>query len=323
MPTALLTGITGQDGGYLAERLLADGYAVHGLVRAGEDLRELTGRCPGAVLHEGELLDPVGLESLVAAADPDEVYHLAGISSVAFSWQEPVLTAEVTAIGAARLLELCWQHQQAAGHPVRFLQTSSAEIFGEPVVTPQDESTPLRPASPYGAAKAFAHHLVGVYRNRGMWAGAVVLYNHESPRRPPTFVTRKITLGAARISLGRQDEMVLGNLDVRRDWGWAPDYVDAMVRAVRHTEPADYVVATGQAHSVRDFVAAAFKRAGVSDWQQRVRVDAAFARTADAALQVGDASKARRVLGWQPTVGFDELVGRMVDADLELVRAER
>ena len=315
--SALVTGITGQDGGYLAERLLADGWAVHGLVHGGDaGLADLRRRCPGAVLHDGDLLDEASLAGAVAAADPDEVYHLGGISSVAFSWAQPVLTAEVTALGSARLLEQVWQHQQRRGRAVRFVQASSAEVFGDPPVVPQDESTPVRPTSPYGVAKAFAHALAGVYRARGLPAVSLLLYNHESPRRPPTFVTRKITQGAARIALGRQDELVLGNLDARRDWGWAPDYVDAMVRAARHEVADDYVVATGEAHTVREFVAAAFARAGVADWQGRVRVDPAFVRPTDAALQVGDAAKARRELGWAPTVGFAELVGRMVDVDL-------
>jgi len=322
VPRALVTGITGQDGGYLAERLAEDGLEVHGLVHSGDpgvDL--LQQRVPEVHLHPGDLTDGAALERVVADARPDELYHLGGISSVAFSWDEPVLTADVTAMGTARLLELCWQQQDRTGVPVRFLQTSSAEMFGTPDTWPQDETTPVRPTSPYGAAKAFAHHLVAVYRARGLHASAVVLYNHESPRRPPSFVTRKITQAAARIALGLQDELALGNLDARRDWGWAPDYVDAMVRAVRHDVGDDYVIATGEAHSVRDFVAAAMTRAGVTDWERRVRVDPRFVRPADASLQVGDAGKARRVLGWTPTVDFEELVGRMVDVDLAEQRA--
>ena len=318
MGSALVTGITGQDGGYLAERLLAEGWDVHGLVRAGDGatagLRE---RCPGVVLHEGDLTDDASLARAVAAARPDEVYHLGGISSVAFSWQHPVVTAEVVALGTARLLAQV-RRAQDGGPQVRVVLAASAEIFGDPATVPQDETTPVAPTSPYGAAKAHAHALAAVSRAQGLGVSSLVLYNHESPRRPPTFVTRKITQGAARIARGLQDELVLGNLDARRDWGWAPDYVDAMVRAARHPEARDYVVATGQAHTVREFVAAAFARAGVEDWHGRVRVDPAFVRPADAATQVGDARRAREELGWAPTVAFEELVGRMVDVDLDL-----
>lgn len=320
--SALVTGITGQDGGFLAERLLADGFLVHGLIRPGEDVTVLQQRCPGLVLHEAELSDGDVLARVLADSRADEIYHLAGLSSVARSWAEPVLTAEVTATASARLLELAWQHQERRSGPVRFAQASSAEIFGLAEQVPQNERTPVRPASPYGAAKAYAHHLVGVYRQRGMFAVSLILYSHESDRRPASFVTRKITQAAARIALGMQEELVLGNLHVRRDWGWAPDYVDAMVRAVRHARPDDYVIATGQAHSVADFCAAAFARAGVDLWERRVRVDPELVRPADSGLQVGDAGKARRELSWIPTVGFEELVGRMVDADLARLRAQ-
>jgi GDPmannose 4,6-dehydratase len=253
---------------------------------------------------------------VVRAAAPDLVVNLGGISSVAYSWDQPVLTGDVSGLGAGRLLELAWQHQERSGRRVSVVQASSAEIFGDPANSPQDESTPIRPASPYGAAKAYAHALVGVYRARGLAASSLVLYNHESPRRPPSFVTRKITQAAARISAGLETTLVLGNLDARRDWGWAPDYVDAMVRALRAPDADDYVIATGQAHAVRDFVAAAFARAGVPEWERHVEVDQRFVRPADAALLVGDASKARRQLGWAPTVTFDELVGRMVEHDV-------
>lgn len=311
--TALVTGITGQDGGYLAEQLLAEGTEVHGLVSAADaQIPELLSRCPGAVLHEGDLLDAASLQTVVAASRPDEVYNLAGISSVAFSWAHPVRTADVTALGVARLLDVVRRQDEN----IRFLQASSSEIFGNAPCCPQDESTPVAPNSPYGAAKAFAHHMVATYRATGMHAVAAILYNHESPRRPPTFVTRKITRAAARIARGEQDELVLGNMDVTRDWGWAPDYVDAMIRAVRHEQAQDYVLATGQPHTVRDFVTAAFARAQVADWQSRVRVDQAFVRPVEIELLLGDATRAREVLGWRPTVDFDELVGRMVDVDL-------
>ena len=318
--SALITGITGQDGGYLAEQLLGEGVVVHGMVHGGDpQVAALRERSPGVLLHHGDLLDEDSLAAVVAAAEPDEVYNLAGISSVAFSWEQPVLTADVTALGAARLLEQVWRHQQRRGEPVRLVQASSAEIFGSATEVPQTEQTPLAPTSPYGAAKAYAHQLVGVYRARGLGATSVVLYNHESPRRPATFVTRKITQAAARISRGLADELVLGNLEVRRDWGWAPDYVDAMVRAARTEQAQDFLIATGQAHSVAEFVEAAFSRAGLTDWQRYVRIDPAFARPVDAALQVGDASKARDLLGWAPTVGFADLVGAMVEGDLRLL----
>jgi GDPmannose 4,6-dehydratase len=313
--SVLVTGITGQDGGYLAEQLLAEGSTVHGLVHRGDpQVAALLARSPEVVLHEGDLTDEESLARVVAAADPDEVYNLAGISSVALSWEKPVLTADVTALGVARLLAAVHEHQERTGRRVRFVQASSAEVFGDAEQAPQDERTPLRPTSPYGVAKVFAHHLVGVYRTQGLHAVSAILYNHESPRRPETFVTRKITRTVARIARGLEAELVLGNLDARRDWGWAPDYVDALVRAARASRADDFVVATGEAHSVREFALAAFARVGITD--PPLRVDPALVRPGDPPLLVGDATKARTVLGWAPTVGFDELVGRMVDADL-------
>jgi GDPmannose 4,6-dehydratase len=323
MATALITGITGQDGGYLADALLAEGYDVHGLIRLPDpEFAALRERSPRVVIHEGDLGDAAGLRALVSKLEPDEIYSLGGISSVAFSWAQPVLTAEVTGISPAVLLEAAWDQQQRTGRQVRVLQASSAEIFGVAVESPQNEDTAIRPVNPYGAAKAFAHHLVGVYRARGMHASACILYNHESPRRPDTFVTRKITKAVAKIAAGAPDMLTLGNLDARRDWGWAPDYVEAMRRAVRHPEAGDYVIATGEARSVRDFVQAAFSYAGVADWESRVKVDESFVRPHDAHEQVGDASKARRVLGWAPTVGFAEMVALMVDHDSRAIHGE-
>ena len=317
---ALITGITGQDGWYLAERLVADGYAVHGLVHDGDPhVAAVRERFPEVSLHVGDLQDSGSLAAAVAAADPDEIYNLAGISSVAFSWEQPVLTADITALGAARLLDEARLLQErrgpSDGRAVRFVQASSAEIFGAASGF-QDESTPLAPTSPYGAAKAYAHQLCGLYRSVGVFAVSMVLFNHESPRRPPTFVTRKITQTVARIAQGLESELVLGNLDARRDWGWAPDYVDAMVRAARADRADDYVIATGEAHSVRDFALAAFERVGIPDGESRIRVDPALVRPGDPPVLVGDASRARAVLGWKPTVTFAELVGRMVEADL-------
>ena len=313
---AFISGITGQDGGYLADALLADHRQVHGLVRHYDpELEALLARAPQVVVHVGDLTDAARIQAIVDEVEPDEIYNLGGISSVASSWEQPLLTAQVTGFGAGAMLESAWQLQQRLGRPVRVLQASSAEIFGAAEQIPQTEATPLRPESPYGAAKAFAHHLVGVYRARGLHASSCILYNHESPRRPETFVTRKITKAAVLIAAGVQDTLRLGNLDVRRDWGWAPDYVDAMVRAVRHPDAGDYVVATGQARTVRDFVATAFAHAGVADWEAHVEVDDRFVRPADAREQVGDATKARAVLGWAPTIPFDEIVARMVEWD--------
>jgi GDPmannose 4,6-dehydratase len=315
---ALVTGITGQDGGYLAERLTSDGYDVHGLVHDGDpNVEDLRSRCPAVTLHTGDLQDGPSLAVAVGAADPDEIYNLAGISSVAFSWQQPVLTADITALGAARLLDEARLLQERRGREVRFVQASSAEIFGN-VGGVQDESTPLAPTSPYGAAKAYAHQLCGLYRSVGVFASSMVLFNHESPRRPPTFVTRKITQTVALIAQGQASELVLGNLDARRDWGWAPDYVDAMVLAARAPQPADFVVATGEAHSVREFALAAFARVGIADGEARIRVDPSLVRPGDPPVLVGDAARARSVLGWAPTVSFEELVGRMVEADLPI-----
>ncbi|MCM6761776.1 GDP-mannose 4,6-dehydratase [Rathayibacter sp. ZW T2_19] len=315
MPSALVTGASGQDGGYLVERLLEDGWDVTALVR-GDD----SGLPPAVRSLEGDLRDAAGLGRVVAEAAPDTIFHLAGLSSVALSWKEPVLTAEVTGTAVAALLEAALSLQESTGREVRFVQASSSEIFGAAAENPQTESTPIRPVSPYGAAKAFAHLLVGVYRGRGLHASSGILYNHESPRRPEAFVTRKITAGVAAIAAGTATELSLGNLDVRRDWGWAPDYVDALVRASRADEAGDYVVATGVAHSVRDFVGAAFAAAGIDDWERLVVLDPRFARPVDAPEMRGDASRARDVLGWRPTVAFEEIVARMVAHDLDLAR---
>jgi len=323
---AFVTGITGQDGGYLAERLVSEGTAVHGLVRAldNDAARDLLSRAPGVVLHQGDLGDADRLGQLIADIRPDEIYNLAGISSVAYSWQEPVLTARLSGLAAAVVLEAAWKLQEDSGRRVTCLQASSAEIFGHAAGSPQDESTPVRPVSPYGAAKAYAHHMAGVYRGCGLHVATCIFFNHESPRRPHAFVTRKITDAAARIGAEGSGVIRLGNLDVRRDWGWAPDYVDAMVRAIRHDIATDYVIATGQTHTVADFAEAALRRAGLGDgWRDHIEVDAEFLRPAEAPDLVGDATKAHRELGWEPTVGFEELVGRMVDHDMELLQRSR
>ena len=286
---ALITGIGGQDGTYLAERLVGEGMEVHALVLSADGHPT---HCPDeVVLHTGDLGDLAATRELVR--------------------DEPDLTAHVNGQAAVALMESA----RLVGD-VRLVQASSAEIFGEPAESPQTETTPVAPLNPYGAAKAFAHLSARVFRQRGLHVSSAILYNHESPRRHERFVTRKITSTVAAIARGDADELVLGNLDARRDWGWAPDYVDAMVRAARADEPSDYVVATGRAHSVREFVAAAFAAAGVTDWEHLVRQDARFFRPADPTELVGDASRAREVLGWAPTVGFEEIVARMVAADL-------
>lgn len=315
---AFVTGISGQDGRYLAEQLLAEGTEVHALAHELEPLPDL----PGVELHRGDLTAIEHVRALLVELAPDEVYNLAALSSVARSWDEPDLTARVNGLAAAGLLESALQVQDKLGRPVRLVQASSAEIFGQPDRSPQDERTPLRPVNPYGAAKAYAHLMVDVYRRRDLHAVSAILYNHESPHRPPEFVTRKITSTVAAIAHGRADRLALGNLDARRDWGWAPDYVDALVRAVRADTARDYVIATGVSHSVRDFVAAAFARAGISDWEPLVTVDPEFVRPADPTELVGDATLARTALGWSPTVGFDEIVGRMVEADLAAAASE-
>lgn len=314
MSVALVTGATGQDGSFLVERLVAEGLEVHALVRPGD--AEGQPLAAGVTAHPVDLADRDGLRALVARVRPDELYHLAGVSSVAASWQDPEGTAEVSGLAVVTLLGAALAVQDSTGRPVRVVQASSAEIFGDPDRVPQDEATAVRPTNPYGAAKAFAHHMVGVHRARGLHASSAILFNHESPRRPPAFVTRKITQAAARIARTGEGVITLGNLDARRDWGWAPDYVDAMVRAARRTEGVDVVVATGETHSVREFAEAALRRAGVEPRDDLVVSDPAFFRPTDAAQLVGDPTRARELLGWRPTRTFDEVVGAMVDHDL-------
>lgn len=314
--TALVTGVSGQDGTYLAERLRRDGLEVHGTVRPGDPA--LTGQrslLEGVELHELDVRDGAGVHHLVTELAPAELYHLAGQSSVAQSWEDPDETAQVNGMSAVPLLQAV-RRLAAGGSMVRFVLASSAEIFGEPTQVPQDEDTPIRPVSPYGVSKAFAHQLTEAYRGLGLHASTVILYNHESPRRPPHFVTRRISAGVAAMARGEQDRLVLGNLDSARDWGWAPDYVDAMVRVARHPFPDTYVVATGERHTVRDFVYAALRAAGLQASDRLVEVDPSLRRPADAAIQVGDATRLRERLGWRPTVGFEDVVARMVAADL-------
>jgi GDPmannose 4,6-dehydratase len=313
--TAVITGVTGQDGSYLAELLLDKGYEVVGVVRrTSHDSYERIGHLIERMhVVAADLLDQHSLTTVIRDAKPDEVYNLAAQSFVPTSWNQPVLTGEFTALGVTRLLEAI-----RLAHPeARFYQASSSEMFGKAVETPQRESTPFYPRSPYGVAKVYGHWITVNYRESyGMYAVSGILFNHESPRRGLEFVTRKVTHGVARIKRGQATELRLGNLDAGRDWGFAGDYVDAMWRMLQQDEPRDYVVGTGQAHSVRDLCAAAFGHVGL-DWQQYVKVDKSFVRPAEVDILLADASKARRELGWAPQVTFEELVKMMVDADLK------
>lgn len=311
----LVTGVHGQDGGYLAARMLETDAEVHGLVRDEDQATVLRARYVGLVPHVGDLRDDGRMRDLVHDIRPDVVVNLAGSTSVARSWEAPVETADILAVGPVRLLDACWSLDKEHGHRTRLLQASSAEIFGNAVIEPQDEATPVVPVTPYGAAKAYAHSMVDVYRRRGMHASSAILYNHESPRRPTSFVARKISRGVAAISLGRQEQLRLGNIDALRDWGYAPDYVEAMLLILAQETPADYIVATGDAHSVRDFVAEAFRHVGIDDWEHHVVIDPELYRPADPRALVGDSTRLRR-LGWRPTVGFHDLVALMVEADL-------
>lgn len=315
MTIALITGATGQDGSYLCEQLTAEGVRIHAVVEDATSAAALPWLAT-ARLHEVDLRDADALKSLVAGSAPDEIYNLAGLSSVGRSWDEPVLTAQINALPVVVLLQAARELQDTAGRPVRFVQASSAEIFGAATASPQNESTPIAPTNPYGAAKAFAHHMVGVYRGLGLHASSCILYNHESPRRPEAFVTRKITAAAARIAHGTQDRLILGTLDARRDWGWAPDYVAGLVLAARHPGPLDVVLATGETHSIGDFVDAAFRAVGMPQWDGLVELNDNLTRPVETTDQRGDASLARTVLGWRQTVGFNQIVRRMVEADV-------
>ena len=320
MPTALITGITGQDGSYLAEHLLDHGYTVVGMLRHSSSalaprIAHLRDRI---TLVGADLFDQTSLLRVVTAYQPDEVYNLAAQSFVPTSWEQPILTGEVTALGVTRLLEAVRQ-----AHPrARVYQASSSEMFGKVQAVPQTEQTPFYPRSPYGVAKLFGHWIAVNYRESyGMHVSSGILFNHESPRRSPEFVSRKISDRVARIKHGLADELRLGNLDAQRDWGYAPDYVRAMRLMLQQPVPADYVVATGETHSVRDFCELAFAAAGL-DWRDHVVVDPALFRPADVDSLVGDASRARAELGWAPTVTFPELVRLMVAADLAQVELE-
>lgn len=319
---ALITGITGQDGSYLSELLAADGTEIHGFVVPGDpQLDNLRSLVPDVVIHDGDLSSFESVQAAIEASNPDEIYHLAAASSVAASWENPVLTTDLNGTGSVRVLDAAKRFGDKHGHQPRVLLCSTAEMFGHPAESPQNEQTPIEPVSPYGAVKAFAHRMAQVSRSHGQHVSTVILYNHESPRRPDTFVTRKITKAAARIAKGSTEPLELGNMSARRDWGFAGDYVKAMVAAVRHDKADDFVVATGVSHSIEDFVAASFAAAGIRDWRAHVVVDDGLLRPNDPADFVGDASKARQLLGWEPSVDLDGLVKMMVDADLARLSA--
>ena len=319
MPRALITGITGQDGLYLSELLLSKGYEVYGLMRGQNNpkLALLEELVPDVKVLTGDLTDLSSLIRALAVAQPDEFYNLGAISFVAYSWENAHLTTEVTGTGVLNALEAVRLHSDATGREVRFYQASSSEMFGKVQSVPQNEDTLLWPRSPYGVAKVYGHYMTINYRESyGMHASSGVLFNHESPRRGPEFVTRKVSQAVARISLGLQDSLVLGNLDAQRDWGFAGDYVEAMWLMLQQPEADDYVISTGETHSIRDLLDAAFAAVGISDWSGYVKQDPRFMRPAEVDLLVGDSRKARERLGWQPKVGFAELVTMMVDADV-------
>ena len=327
MRTALITGVTGQDGSYLAELLLGKGYQVHGIVRRSSSFN--TGRLDDVYqdphaedrrlhLHHGDLQDGAGLVALLTRIAPDEIYHLGAQSHVRVSFDQPGYTGDITGLGTVRLLEAI----RATGRPTRFYQASSSEMFGA-APPPQSETTPFHPRSPYGAAKVYAYWITRNYREAyGMFAVNGILFNHESPRRGETFVTRKVTRAVARIAAGMQEHLYLGNLDAVRDWGYAPEYVEAMWRMVQAGEPDAYVVAPGPAYTVRDFVRMSFEHAGL-DWERHVRLDSRYRRPSEVDALVGDATKAATRLGWRPQVRTPELARLMVDADVFALREER
>lgn len=331
MRKALITGVTGQDGSYLAEFLLARGYEVHGIIRRAStfntDRIDHLYRDPHEPdvrlhLHYGDLTDSSGLGVLLERVEPDEVYNLGAQSHVRVSFDQPEYTANVVAVGALRLLEAVRDLQNRTSRQIRYYQAGSSEMFGN-VPPPQDEHTPFSPRSPYGAAKLFAHWETVNYREAyGLFAVNGILFNHESERRLETFVTRKITRAATRIALGLQSALYLGNLDARRDWGYAPDYVEAMWMMLQPDQPDDFVIATGASRSVREFLEAVFGRLNL-DWRKSVSIDPRYFRPTEVDHLLGDASKARRILDWRPKTSFDEMVQRMIDHDMELARAER
>ncbi|HEX9303729.1 MAG TPA: GDP-mannose 4,6-dehydratase [Thermoanaerobaculia bacterium] len=320
MKTALITGINGQDGSYLAEHLLEQGYKVFGLVRRTSirNLERVAHLLEQLELLNGDLLDQNSLINAVAEAQPDEIYNLAAQSFVPASFSQPVLTGEFTALGVTRMLEAV----RIVNQKIRFYQASSSEMFGKVQSVPQDEQTKFHPRSPYGVAKLYGHWITVNFRESyGMYAVSGILFNHESPRRGTEFVTRKITLAAARIAAGKQKDLKLGNLDARRDWGFTGDFVEAMRLMLQQAEPQDYVIGTGETHTVLDFVEAAFAHVGL-DWRKHVVIDPKLVRPAEVDLLISNPRRAREELGWTPKVSFHELVRMMVDADVRLVSRE-
>jgi GDPmannose 4,6-dehydratase len=324
MPKALITGITGQDGSYLSEHLLDQGYEVYGLIRGQANPKRTTieRTLPDVRIVDGDLLDQASLMNVIQKVQPDEVYNLAAISFVKLSWNQPELTGEITGLGALRVLEAIRLTTGASGsraksaRGIKFYQASSSEMFGKVRETPQNEMTPFHPRSPYGVAKAYAHYITVNYRESyNIFACSGILFNHESPRRGPEFVTRKATIAAARIKLGLQKELLMGALDPQRDWGFAGDYVRAMYLMMQQDEPEDYVIGTGKAHAVRDCVRIAFECVGLN-YEDYVRSDEQHMRPAEVDLLIADATKAREKLGWTPKVSFQQLIEMMVESDL-------
>ncbi len=325
MPAALITGITGQDGSYLAEYLLSQGYKVHGLVRGQANPKRplVEALLPDVNVVEGDLLDQTSLINVVQSCQPDEVYNLGAISFIPISWKQAELTAETTGLGVLRMLEAirlvtgASKSRPGGGAGIKFYQASSSEMFGKVRESPQSESTPFYPRSPYGVAKVYGHYITMNYRESyDLFACSGILFNHESPRRGLDFVTRKLSLGAARIKLGTQKELLMGNLESRRDWGYAPDYVRAMHLMLQQEEPDDFVIGTGENHTIREFAELAFKHVGLN-CDDYMKTDERFMRPAEVDHLLADASKARKELGWEPSVDFEELVRIMVEADLQ------
>lgn len=325
MPKAFITGITGQDGQHLAEFLHGKGYDVYGMVKGQNNPRafRVQEEMPYVELVSGDLADLPSLVSALQQVQPDEVYNLGAISFVALSFSQPELTANITGLGVLRMLEAIRMVGGTDNNPIRFYQASSSEMFGQVRETPQTEMTPFHPRSPYGCAKVFGHDIVVNYRESyGLHASSGILFNHEGPRRGVEFVTRKVTNAVARIKLGLQHELVLGNMDSKRDWGYAGDYVRGMWMMLQQDEPGDYVLATGETHTIEEFVEMAFAEVGIENWRDYVRQDPKFFRPAEVDLLIGDASKARNVLGWEPEVDFPGLVKMMVAHDLEVEAAK-